>query len=119
MRVETEHFAPVCLDSCVEWFVNFMPEKCDKYFNFEVNANGAMNVRCHKDRHDAQPLSLEDIASLNIQTEIFAESWEVSYTVPFTLIRKYIPDYEFRDGMTIRANFYKCGGQTEYVHHGV
>ena len=118
-RVETEHFAPVCLDSCVEWFVNFMPEKCDKYFNFEVNANGAMNVRCHKDRNEAQRLTPEDIESLDIRTEIHEEYWEVSYTVPFALIRKYIPDYVFRDGMTIRANFYKCGGQTEYVHHGV
>ena len=43
-RVMTGHFQPVHLDSCVEWFVNFSPETSDCYFNFEVNANGVMNV---------------------------------------------------------------------------
>ncbi len=118
-REMTQHFQNVCLDSCVEWFVNFMPQTCDRYFNFEVNANGIMNVSFRKDRYDSQYLTLEDIESLNIQTEIRDEYWEVCYTVPFTLIQKYIPGYAYHKGMVIRANFYKCGGMTEYVHHGV
>lgn len=118
-RVQTEHLAFVHEDSCVEWFVNFMPENCDRYFNFEVNANGIMNVAFRKDRYDKQLLSLEDIASLGIQTHIYDEYWEVDYTVPFTLIQKYIPGYQFSEGMTILSNFYKCGANTEFPHHGI
>ena len=43
-RELTEHQSDVCRDSCVEWFVNFLPERCDRYFNFKVNPNGAMHV---------------------------------------------------------------------------
>lgn len=118
-RVKTEHLQFVHEDSCVEWFVNFMPEKCDRYFNFEVNANGIMNVAFRKDRYDKQLLTLEDIASLGIKVDIYAEHWEVTYTVPFTLIQKYIPEYQFEEGMTISANFYKCGDLTEFPHYGV
>lgn len=118
-RVQTEHLSYVQEDSCVEWFVNFMPEKCDRYFNFEVNANGIMNVAFRKDRYDAQLLSLEDIASLGIKTSIYTAYWEVTYTVPFTLIQKYIPEYQYEEGMTIRSNFYKCGNMTQFPHHGI
>ena len=30
MREKTKHFSSVCVDSCVEWFVNFAPEICDR-----------------------------------------------------------------------------------------
>ena len=119
LREKTEHLEFVHEDSCVEWFVNFMPEKCDRYFNFEVNANGIMNVAFRKDRYDAQLLSLEDIASLGIKTSIYTTHWEVTYTVPFTLIQKYIPEYQFKEGMVILANFYKCGAETRFPHHGI
>lgn len=120
-REMTQNFQPVCLDSCVEWFVNFMPERNERYFNFEMNALGTINVSFRKNRQDTetQYLSEEDIASLNIQPAVFEKHWELYYEVPFTLIKKYIPGYWFEEGMTIRANFYKCGGKTEFVHHGV
>ena len=89
-REKTEHFQFVHEDSCVEWFVNFMPDKCDRYFNFEVNANGVMNVSFCKDRYGKENLSLEDISSLKINTAIYDKYWTVSYKVPFELIQKYI-----------------------------
>ena len=118
-REKTEHLQFVHEDSCVEWFANFMPEKCDRYFSFEVNANGIMNVSFRKDRFDKQLLTLEDITSLKIQTNIYPAYWEVTYTVPFALIRKYIPEYQYEEGMTILGNFYKCGKLTEFPHHGI
>lgn len=120
-REITENHQSVCLDSCVEWFVNFMPEKCERYFNFELNALGTINVAFKKGRQDAQALRLshEDIESLEIRPVIHEKYWEISYTVPFSLIKKYIPDYVFEKGMKIRANFYKIGRQTEYVHFGM
>ena len=118
-REKTEHLQFVHEDSCVEWFVNFMPEKCDRYFNFEVNANGMMNVSFCKDRYGKQNLSLEDISSLKINTAIYEKYWTVSYRVPFELIQKYIPEYQYNDGMKIHTNFYKCGDKTKLPHYGV
>lgn len=118
-RVETKQLNFVHLDSCVEWFVNFDPEICDRYFNFEVNANGVMYVAFRKDRYDFDLLTLEDVESLGIKAQIHPDSWKISYTVPFTLMEKYIPGYQFREGMAIRANFYKCGEKTQYPHFGV
>lgn len=116
-REAKAHLEPVHVDSCVEWFVNFLPESCDRYFNFEVNAGGIMYAAFRKDRYDYKVLELKDIESLNIQATIQENSWEINYTVPFELIKKYIPDYRYTN--KIRANFYKCGSQTEYPHYGV
>ena len=118
-RAETEHQGRIHMDSCAEWFVNFAPEICDRYFNFEVNANGAMRVAFRKDRHDSVSLSLEDIELLDIRTEIMDDQWVVCYHVPFALIEKYIPGYCFEEGMKIRTNFYKCGDGVEFPHFGV
>ena len=118
-RRETEHQRDIYKDSCVEWFVNFMPDSCDRYFNFETNANGAMHVAFRRDRHEGQMLTAEDIAALNIHAEIKDSTWEVSYSVPFSLIRKYIQQYRFEEGMKIRTNFYKCGDETEFPHYGI
>lgn len=118
-RIKTEHQSDVHKDSCVEWFANFAPEICDCYFNFEVNANGAMHVAFRKNRYEKRELSIEDIAMLNIQTEISEEMWTVDYCVPFSLIKKYIPQYHYVKGMSIRTNFYKCGDETEFPHYGI
>ena len=119
LRTYTQHQSSVCKDSCVEWFVNFQPEICDRYFNLEVNANGAMYAAFRKDRYDSVMLAEEDIEGMDIQTEIHQDTWEVRYRVPFALIQKYIPGYEFKEGMTIRGNFYKCGDCMTYPHYGM
>ena len=118
-RVETEHQRDIYMDSCAEWFVNFAPEICDRYFNFEVNANGAMHVAFRRDRYEGTMLTAEDIAALDIHAEVREENWEVRYRVPFALIRKYIPGYQYEAGMSIRTNFYKCGDETEFPHFGI
>jgi len=63
LREKTNHFDEVCEDSCVEFFVNFDPENSDKYINFEVNANGAMQASLRKDRYDYIDLTRSDIES--------------------------------------------------------
>lgn len=115
----TKHLQPVHLDSCVEWFVNFAPELTDRYFNFEVNANGCMNVAFRKDRECASLLKTEEIESLHIKTQKEKEFWSVEYEVPFTLIEAYIPGFERKEQYCIRTNFYKCGDETKYPHYGV
>lgn len=118
-RTEKEHQAAVHKDSCVEWFVNFAPEICDRYFNFEVNANGAMRVAFRKNRYDLTLLSVDEISMLGIHTMIHDETWDVVYHVPFELIRKYIPGYQYKKSKAILTNFYKCGDKTEFPHYGI
>lgn len=113
------HQSMVCEDSCVEWFVNFWPEGCDRYFNFEVNAAGAMYAAFRKDRSDYRLLSEEEIEMLAIQTRVEEQYWDAEFLVPFALIRKYIPKYQFQEGMKIRTNFYKCGDHTQFPHYGI
>lgn len=117
--VMTKHFEFVHLDSCVEWFVNFYPEKCDRYFNFEVNANGVLNAHFRKDRYDKLPLTVEDADSLNIKTSICDNYWTVEYTVTFDFIKKFIPEYKFEKGMELKSNVFKCGEETQFPHYGM
>lgn len=118
-RTETEHQCDVYMDSCVEWFVNFCPKHSDRYFNFEVNANGAMHAAFRKNRNTAELLSIEEISELEIRTVIGEDVWEVYYHVPVTLISKYVPMYRHEKQMTIQTNFYKCGDATECPHYGI
>lgn len=116
--VVTQHQGPVCNDSCLEWFMNFDPVHTDRYFNIEMNAKGTANIAFRKDRYDKTPLTVEDIESMDIKTKVFEDYWTLDYTVPFELIKKYIPDYEFKTGVECPANVYKCGDETEAVHYG-
>ena len=115
---KTQHLELVNNDSCLEWFMNFDPVHTDRYFNFEMNAGGIANIAFRKDRYDKTPLTVEDIESMEIKTEIFEDYWTLDYTVPFELLKKYIPDYEFKTGLEHPANVYKCGDETEVPHWG-
>lgn len=117
-RVIKEHFGPVHLDSCVEWFVNFDPEHTNNYINFEVNANGVINFAWRPDRYSGEVFTAEEAESLNIKTEILDGKWTVDYTVPFTLIKKYMPGFKLRKGAALPSNVYKCGDETEVEHYG-
>lgn len=112
------NFDPVCCDSCVEWFVYFDPDICDRYFNFEVNSNGVMDVAFRKDRYIFDKLTDEDIASFNIVTEVKDDIWSVDYTIPYEFIEKYIKDYKFRSGAKLIANVYKCCSVQPIRHCG-
>ncbi|MBE7023475.1 MAG: hypothetical protein E7412_03315 [Ruminococcaceae bacterium] len=114
----TKHLEFVHKDSCLEWFMNFDPVHTDGYFNFEMNAGGVANIAFRKDRYDKTLLSVEDIESLDIRAEVFEDYWTLDYTVPFELLKKYIPDYEFKKGLEHPANVYKCGDETEIPHWG-
>ena len=118
-RQETRHMHDVYTDSCTEWFVNFLPEAGERYFNFEVNANGAMYVSYRTKEGDLTLLTEAEIGRLRIRTRIASGCWEVSYCVPYDLIQHYIPSFRPLKQMQIRTNFYKCGDHTPYPHYGI
>lgn len=111
------HLDPVHLDSCIEWFVNFSPETNDSYFNFEINAAGAMDVGFRKNRHDCELLTPDEIGLFNIKTTILENRWTGEYKIPFSFISTKINGYKFEKGMKIKTNLYKCGEETEYEHY--
>lgn len=111
------HFEWVHEDSCVEFFVNFMPEQSEKYINFEVNAAGAMNVAFRSDRYDGVPLKPEEVNGLGIRTEIRPECWTVTYKIGYDFIRSYYEGFDIDKCKYICGNLYKCGEKTEMEHY--
>lgn len=116
LREKTEHFDNVCLDSCVEFFVNFMPQQSDYYMNFEVNALGVMNSSFRRKGEKPVRFLLEELEGLCIMPVIGKDHWTVTYKIGFDLIRKYYAGFDPKKAEYVKCNFYKCGGEGEDRH---
>ena len=109
----TAPLSPVCQDSCLEFF--FMPEKEDRYFNFEINPNGCLWIGFGAGREGRSVLSPADPGAFGIRTDRTPEGWEAAYRIPLSFLRLFLPDFAFAG--TLRANVYKCGDLTEQEHY--
>ena len=110
----TVPLSPVCLDSCLEFF--FMPEKEDRYFNFEINPNGCLYIGFGHGRQDSTTLYRENMKELfDIRPQKTQNGWEVFYRIPLSFLRLFVPDFTFTGAL--RANVYKCGDLTEHRHY--
>lgn len=127
--VQTAYQAPVCTDSCVEFFVR---PKADKgYFNFEVSAGGALLLYYVEDptrtpnglkgftpvpeawgRQVVIRSSLPAVVDPEIAGPV---TWSVRYQVPFALFEAFVGEVGRREAVW-RANFYKCGDKTSHPH---
>ena len=116
-REMKNHFESVHKDSCVELFLNFSPKTSEMYMNFEVNANGAMNVAFRKDRHSKTLLKLEEVESFGIVSKINDNSWTVSYNIGYEFLKSYYPDFDINSCEYIIGNVYKCGDETPIEHY--
>lgn len=114
--VQTKHNTDIYCDSAVEVFLNFVPEEGESYINFEINPNGAMYCARGDGRHNRQLMTDEEINSLNIKTEIFADKWTAEFYVSDDFVSKFYPNY--RHGGRITGNFYKTGEKAKYPHWG-
>lgn len=128
--VHTQYMAPVCRDSCVEFFVQPKPGK--GYFNFEFNCGGFIHcsyitdpTRTGKGFRDFTQLSEDDGRQIHVshsmprvvEPEITQpETWFLSFFVPFSLLEKYVGSLGAISGQSWRANFYKCGDETSHPH---
>jgi hypothetical protein len=116
---------PVYKDSCVEFFIDPFPEKKLGYINIETNAIGAMLIAFGKDRNNRRPISKKDLAGFQIVTSVRklingfhgSEFWTLKYRLPLKLFKKYYGE-KVSSGLEARANFYKCGDETEFPHYG-
>ena len=102
----------VCCDSCLEFF--FAPiNDSNKYFNFEVNPAGVFYIGFSENGTREGSRLLTELAGetdiFRASTRIETDFWEVSYRVPFSFIRRYVPDFKTpRQGDALRCNFYTC-----------
>lgn len=117
LRRFTGNLDMVCKDSCLEFF--FCPEsEGDRYFNFEVNPNGALYVgfgrpgaaRCRLYREDYRTL-------LQVRSFDIPGGWGVELRIPVSFIQIFVPEFRLHPGLTLRANFFKCGDETEKPHY--
>ena len=108
----TEHEGMVHLDSCMEFFFSPCPDLRPDYFNMEANPNGAIKFNYGPGRHG------------RVKTEKLPESarmdacrgdgfWQLTYQIPFDLIRAFAPEFTGASGSVIRANMYRCGEQAK------
>ena len=111
-----DDWSPVCRDSCLEMF--FCPIAEDsRYFNIELNPNGACFFGFGHGREDLirlHPWNVREL--LNIRTMVDGDFWSVQYDVPEKTLQMFFPSFTFESGHRMRANFYKCGDDIQPTH---
>ncbi|MDO4489338.1 MAG: carbohydrate-binding family 9-like protein, partial [Eubacteriales bacterium] len=106
-----------CRDSCLEFF--FAPMGDDRYFNIEFNPNCAMFLgfgTC-PDTLFRLEKEIEPEKVMNPVAKRTKEGWEITYSVPFTMVKTFFPEFKPVSGTKMRANLYKCGDLTVKEHY--
>lgn len=106
---------PVCEDSCLEFFLS--PIAGDKrYFNIEVNPNGAIYLGFGSGIADLVRLIAQESPIIEPVVTRTEKGWNVTYSIPFQFIKLFFPNFEAKKGAVMRGNFYKCGEETDPMH---
>ena len=108
-------------DACVEFFLS--PEGNDFYYNFECNCATKLLLHGGPAGGERPTASEEVLKSVkrwsSLGTEPFGErvgecTWEVALVIPAAAIFRH--EIVTFNGMTMRANFYKCGDKLQTPH---
>ena len=118
--------APVCLDSCVEFFFTPCEDISTGYFNLETNCGGTILMYHQIERGEySKPLTDQELDNIEIATSLpnlivdeIAEptSWTLEYKLPISILGKYTNIAKPTPGVKWEANFYKCGDKTSRPH---
>ena len=101
-------------DSCLEFF--FSPIAGDKrYFNIEVNPNGAMYLGIGQDVHTLVRLIPEEPA-IHPEITMTEDGWILEYAVPYDFIRQFFPQFSPTSSYQMKGNFFKCAGAATPPH---
>ena len=119
-NIRAEHKTPgcmICEDSCMEFF--FCPTAGDdRYFNFEWNPNGQLYLGFGPNRYDSVRLLVQDEqAQFDPQPARTADGWELTFRIPVSFVRRFVPEFSLTPGKLLRANFFKCGDLTPQPHY--
>jgi hypothetical protein len=125
----TRYQQQVCVDSCVEFFVE--PPGNRGYFNFEFNATGTLLLyhvidptRTQKGFKFSKPVPRKLAKTMRIHASFNPPlkkaipgpvTWSLQAFIPFSLFEAVIGSVTPVTGKTWRGNFYKCG--SDHPHY--
>ncbi|MEG0295358.1 MAG: carbohydrate-binding family 9-like protein [Clostridium sp.] len=128
VRVNENDFnGPVWEDSCVEFFFLPDPEKDDRYFNFEISAQGTLLLQLDNKPPERHYMDYINPNYFEIKADINQENykefsdfkpWTIEYKIPFNFIKDYFKDFKAESGNIMKVNFTKCGDKTNTPHFG-
>lgn len=117
LRVYQEFGDPVYKDSAMEAFFMFESETGKGYFNFEMNANGALLTEFGTGREGRKKLDPEIGKLLECRAEMKEDQWSVSLHLPLKVLEKFYGTFEIKEGYKVRCNFYKISETKETEHY--
>ena len=103
----------VCLDSCLEVFLNPYPDFTRDYLNFEMNSLGTLLLGIGT-QTDGRVLLDFDVRRFRIQPKIQNGIWTHRLYVPFDFLQEQFGKIE----PVFRGNLFKCGDETVHPHFG-
>ncbi len=106
---------PVWQDSCLEFFMQPFADD-SRYLNIEINPNCAWLSAvgsCRNDRVSVSSLCTEECAIKPLAVD---GGWGVEIFVPNAFVSAAFSRKFCAEGQ-IKANFYKCGDETEFPHY--
>lgn len=112
---ETRFGGMVCVDSCLECFLQPFADD-PRYLNFEVNAAGVAHIGLGSGRADRTVLERMPEGVNICASKHEGAWWAVAYTVPTGLLKE-IYGRVPQAGDVMRGNFYKCD-ESIHPHFG-
>ncbi len=111
---QTRFGGAVCIDSCLEFFVNPCPAAGDAYINIEGNPRGTLHIGIGLGRANRRVLEVMP-EGMNLSVSKHAGSWwALRYYLPFALLQKWT-GHPCEAHMA--ANFYTCD-ESIHPHFG-
>lgn len=116
----------VCKDSAMEVFLAFPdkklrqtapPEATSLYFNFEINANGAMYAKYGYGRRDRQFITGEDYDMTGAKAVIEPDRWSVELLIPQRMLKRVGGIADLTAGSVFFCNFYKISEDPAIEHY--
>ena len=108
---------PVYKDSAMEAFFKFQSKKVEGYFNFEMNANGALLTEFGTGRSGRKKLDQEVGKLLECQADIKKDYWSVSLHIPLAVLERYYGEISIDENYQFTCNFYKISETKEMEHY--
>lgn len=117
---------PVCRDSCMEFFFKPDTEHDGRYLNFELNPLGTLYLGIGKDRFESMKVAdtapeafrIHPSVTMEVLKDFSGPFWSIQFFIPFDFIERFYGKLNFKSGMKMAGNFYKCAEDTAYPHFG-
>ena len=115
------HRDMVCKDSAMEAFFVFdskaQPTEDSLYFNFDINAHGAMYAKYGRGRSNRQFISDDEYRLAGVQAKIEENHWSVELLISNKLLERVCGIPGLSDGDVFHCNFYKISEDPRIEHY--